>query len=229
MVGVLATLILGTVIVLMLSWSALTRTTNDLHHRLVSEVGRHVADATTGRILRAGASTEMVAARLAAQPHLAESPEELLDLLEAALRAVPELSSVYVGQPNGRMVQVRRELEPDGWHVIRRLRSVGGVDTWHWVRGPGDRVLTRLEPTPFDPRIRPWYTEATSELTWTDPYVFYTLQLPGITASQRVTDLQGKLLGVVGSDVPMGTLPDMQQVSGRNPRLLPSRATPVPV
>jgi hypothetical protein len=55
----------------------------------------------------------------------------------------------------------------------------------------------------YNPTIRPWYKLAVKnkKLSWTDPYVFFTLKTPGITTSVPVYDKSGELKGVIGVDI----------------------------
>jgi PAS domain S-box-containing protein len=55
----------------------------------------------------------------------------------------------------------------------------------------------------YDPRLRPWYKLALEKgtIVWTDPYVFYTSQKPGITIAGPVYAPSGKIRGVVGVDI----------------------------
>ncbi len=52
----------------------------------------------------------------------------------------------------------------------------------------------------YVPRERPWYKKAlqAGELIWTNPYIFFTSQKPGITAASPVFLPSGKIKGIVG-------------------------------
>ncbi|MEO0446406.1 MAG: adenylate/guanylate cyclase domain-containing protein, partial [Verrucomicrobiota bacterium] len=68
----------------------------------------------------------------------------------------------------------------------------------------------------YDPRIRPWYLIATEQeaitptIHWTEPYTFFTTQLPGITASIRIHDARGRT-GVLSLDI---YLEDVTRLTG---------------
>ena len=55
---------------------------------------------------------------------------------------------------------------------------------------------------PFDPRVRPWYVQASEKRQpiWTEAYVFFESRKPGITTAAPVI-VDGELVGVVGADV----------------------------
>jgi PAS domain S-box-containing protein len=55
----------------------------------------------------------------------------------------------------------------------------------------------------YDPRQRPWYVKAREEkaIVWTDPYIFYTSQNPGITIAGPIYSAEGELQAIVGVDI----------------------------
>ncbi|MCH2273346.1 adenylate/guanylate cyclase domain-containing protein [Thalassospira lucentensis] len=57
----------------------------------------------------------------------------------------------------------------------------------------------------YDPRTRPWYEGARKqdEIFVSSFYIFNSTGKPGVTFAKRVTDTDGKLLGVVGADLTM--------------------------
>jgi len=65
-------------------------------------------------------------------------------------------------------------------------------------------VIQRLDPADkYDPRVRPWYETAkgTKGSIWTDPYIFFTSQKPGITIASPVIARDGSVQGVIGVDI----------------------------
>ncbi|MGD9330556.1 MAG: PAS domain S-box protein, partial [Desulfobacterales bacterium] len=60
----------------------------------------------------------------------------------------------------------------------------------------------------YDPRKRPWYTKALEEkrIVWTDPYIFFTSQKPGITIAGPTYSDDGRLRGIVGVDIEIDEL-----------------------
>ena len=55
----------------------------------------------------------------------------------------------------------------------------------------------------YDPRQRPWYIKALREkaIVWTDPYIFFTSQKPGITIAGPIFEASGELKAIVGVDI----------------------------
>ena len=59
----------------------------------------------------------------------------------------------------------------------------------------------------FDPRSRPWFKKALEEkkIIWTEPYVFFTSQHPGITTASPIYN-NNKITGVIGVDIEIDEL-----------------------
>jgi adenylate cyclase len=64
------------------------------------------------------------------------------------------------------------------------------------------RTETNITDT-YDPRSRPWYQGAEKKkgLYWTDLFIYYTGNKPGIAVSCPILDSQGKVVGVIGCDI----------------------------
>jgi diguanylate cyclase (GGDEF)-like protein len=60
----------------------------------------------------------------------------------------------------------------------------------------------------YDPRERPWYGSAIKarQPIWTDPYIFFTSQQPGLTVARAVRDEDDRVQGVVGADIALSAL-----------------------
>ena len=71
-----------------------------------------------------------------------------------------------------------------------------------------DAITTKTAKSSFDPRTRPWYYEAKEKETqiWTDLYMFYTGNRPGITASFPFYDQNTILQGVFGVDLELSAI-----------------------
>lgn len=131
--------------------------------------------------------------------------EALLAYALARVRFVDGLTWFYYGDAaTGRFVGVRKE--PDGTLVL--ARSAPGVDGGRRheeiVAADGSRQpVPSAVPPGFDPRERPWFQAALAhdDVAWTGPYVFFTRDELGITASRAVRDSTGALVGVFGVDL----------------------------
>ncbi len=131
-----------------------------------------------------------------------------VDLLSSLTLSQPNVEGAYIGYPDGSFLDVRRaaddRLQLKYIDIEDGTRSV----TIEIVDRRG-QVLERpsSEGDTFDPRVRPWYLGASSgEPHWTDPYVFFTSQDPGITHSRPVFDASGELIAVVGVDIALADL-----------------------
>ena len=127
------------------------------------------------------------------------------DLL-TILRNVPQLDGIFVGGTDGSFLFINRDdsRSPDGTRTKNiRVTGESRVTTLTWRNTEG--VIVDETPDPedtYDPRTRPWFQAVTTEtdVAWTDPYIFFTSQKPGITASAPVV-VDGQIGAVVGVDV----------------------------
>lgn len=128
---------------------------------------------------------------------LAGEAETLNRLLVPAMRPYPQLSAFLVADRRGRQYMLQRigdrwssrETRRDAWGARARWlewtdREPTAVVSWHEIE--------------YDPRTRPWYLGAVARgqaavagrpdgipalVHWTEPYTFFTLKAPGMTAS----------------------------------------------
>jgi len=119
----------------------------------------------------------------------------------------PHFAGIYFGTPEGDFFDVRRSRihTPDGFRtkIIRHPEGVRQVDL---VYRDANLKLIEREKDPsdrYDPRIRPWYKKAKrlEDIVWTDPYVFFTSQKPGITIAGPVYENDKNFKGIVGVDI----------------------------
>jgi len=131
------------------------------------------------------------------------APSEAIGLLLPVLRSHPQVTALLIAGDSGRGVLVKRDTE--GWEC--RAVSVGreGMEAryWRWTdEVPGEG--TAPEPIGYDPRERPWWREAVRDgakrVHWTEPYIFFTAQRPGITASRAIASRDRERL-VVAVDI----------------------------
>lgn len=149
----------------------------------------------------------VLAARLAQNRVVAsDDPQALERLLFQQLQITPQFAGVYYGGEDGTFVMVMRDatgpapfrskiISNEGPH--RQVKFIWRNDDFHIVstsNNPDD---------PYDPRSRPWYKRARAALgtIWTDPYIFFSSQQPGITLAAPVLRDGGGLRGVVGVDI----------------------------
>ncbi len=124
-----------------------------------------------------------------------------------AMHTHPTLNLLNYGDAQGRFVMVKRM---DDGSLSTKLISVSDeegrqVEWRHREVGAPVGDVARVQPAPddiYDPRKRPWYQTAVEagSFAWTDVYVFYTDQIPGLTAATPVRR-DGELIGVVSADI----------------------------
>lgn len=135
-----------------------------------------------------------------------DTGDALQPLFSTLLSQNPHVSAVIVADERGHEFSVARngqkwtsrQLQVDEWGG-RQLLSTWGVD----VNAAGTQAAGQ-----YDPRTRPWFREAVEddeELHWTRPYRFFQGREPGITASARFQDAQGRTC-VVALDVKLREL-----------------------
>ncbi|HER62570.1 MAG TPA: PAS domain S-box protein, partial [Desulfobacteraceae bacterium] len=122
------------------------------------------------------------------------------------------LSGIYVGGPNGNFFMVSRhnKFTPDGYRT-KIIRHDNGIRTVKLLWRNSDYTLYHYEEDPsdtYDPRARPWFKKVLEEkhVIWTDPYIFFTAQKPGVTIAGPAYDNDGNLKGIVGVDIEIAEL-----------------------
>lgn len=128
------------------------------------------------------------------------------------LAARQEVEGIYYGDETGAFTYVSRDgsraeaairVKLVSTTPVRRVRLIWYTETFQSVTAEIDESDT------FDPRTRPWYGAAMDQtgLSWTPPYVFFTAQTPGITASIPVVPPGRETAqGVIGVDIGLSAL-----------------------
>lgn len=172
---------------------------------LMDEAGANAAEHTRRFLEPATEHTEQARRILTSDLISVTQPDEMEQYFFQLLQTEPQLSGVYYGDEVGNFVFVMRsdELGPFRTKIIQ----VEGEDrTIEYIwRDQDYSILQRsFDPTDiFDPRGRPWYVDAQQlgSRIWTDPYIFFSSQQPGITVAAPINDEDDNLRGVVGIDL----------------------------
>jgi PAS domain S-box-containing protein len=121
-------------------------------------------------------------------------------------------AGIYLGKPNGDFFYVSRSAphSPGGFRTKIISHQDGVRKTMLTWRDQNLNILAE-ESDPqdrFDPRVRPWYKKALKheKIVWSDPYIFFTSQKPGITIAGPTYDESGFLKGIVGVDIEIDEL-----------------------
>lgn len=174
---------------------------------LLRDVGINTMEHSKG-FLRPAAGAAELAARLAQNRVIAsDDPVALEQLLFQQLQITPQFAGIYYGSEEGNFVYVMRRtdgpaqfrskiitVDPDG---SRRVELI-------WRDARFIEIFRELTPEDsFDPRKRPWYGKARDARAtiWTDPYIFFSSQQPGITLAAPVIRSATAIHGVVGVDI----------------------------
>ncbi|NRB03475.1 MAG: PAS domain S-box protein [Rhodobacteraceae bacterium] len=177
----------------------------DHARNLLSDVGLNTIQNARGFLYPARAATEL-ASQLAENEVIASHDLELLEkLLFQQLRLSPQFAGVYYGDEGGNFVYVKRDtgLGPFRTKIIKHVEGQRETELI-WRDNKYNLVRSSLDPNDtFDPRLRPWYQQAAEEklAIWTDPYIFFTSQQPGISVASPVFDQDGDISGVIGVDI----------------------------
>jgi len=165
---------------------------------------------------------------LSASPNLADSDERTetdrgIALLKAALHALPQMDSVYVGYDNGSWLQVRNLDQVNNEQRERLRASPEAAFNIHLIRPTPtgalplrrifqDRLGDQLEQldlwkSSYDARKRSWYrdTMRADRLLISSPYLSFTMATPVITVG---APLRGTARGVVAADLKLDTFSD---------------------
>lgn len=128
------------------------------------------------------------------------------------LSIYPHLSGIYVGGLNGNFFMVSRHAKhsTDGFRTKIIRHHLGGRSTELVWRDSDFKLIEKKyhQADNYDPRQRPWFKKVveTMQICWTDPYLFYTAQKPGVTIAGPSFDRQGHLKGIVGVDIEISEL-----------------------
>ena len=132
-----------------------------------------------------------------------DAPEALERHLWEQIHTFPAVSSIYVANPEGGIVDAGREGAGGPLYVIATDNFVRGVFRKFATDEDGNRTDLLQAVPDFDARTRSWYLSAVEvgRATWSDVYVLFSGQDMAISASRPVYDSSGKLLAVVASDI----------------------------
>ena len=190
--------------------TAILKLSDDLINQVTETVIEKTTNYLTPAAIMAQASTQIPAIEslsLADNQALEAYGMEILNLY-------PQLAGFFIGNEQGDFLFTKRFTDGSiGTQIIDRAANPPRR-TWTY-RDPAGNT-TDVETTTdfsYDPRQRPWYkgAQATQAQYWTDIYIFFTDQKPGITAAYPITDTQNALIGVIGIDVALDELSQFLQ------------------
>ena len=118
----------------------------------------------------------------------------------------PLVSSVFIADGTGRMLMLDTKSEGEWRNRVGDIARRGKLRcTLRW-RDATTFLGEECAEGDYDPRQRPWHIGAMSlardsDVYWTDPYVFFASQQPGITASMKWRGAADDQPNVVAFDI----------------------------
>ena len=157
--------------------------------------------------------------------HKAASEDRFLDdiaSMKAVLTENDWMMSVYIGYGNGTFHQLivtrqnaailKKYDAPDQTDYIDRIITAqhpgNRRQKWRFLDSRLNMLSQRIDATvAYDPRARPWYNRAlkSGHSIFTDPYIFSSSRLPGLTCARALPDGNG----VLGVDITLTRLGDL--------------------
>ncbi len=184
----------------------------DHAHVIMENIASYAMEQSQNYLSKAQRATELTKSLLRSQVLVQENGRALENYFLEQLGAYPDISGIYLGTPDGSFFFVSRndKYSPGGIRT-KIISHESGVRKVHYVWRDAQRNVITEEDDPndkYDPRIRPWYLGAmvVDGIFWTDPYIFFTSQKPGITISGPTYNLEGQLGGIVGVDIEIDQL-----------------------
>lgn len=182
---------------------------------LMDKAAEHVMDKTVNYLDAAVMNAELSDNFFDSGLIKIKKTRNLEKLFRGIVETNPQFLSMFYGDEFGNFIMAKEM--PDHSFSIQRITRKGKKTkinwehdrkTWSEKEQYSDKILPAEEA--YNPRVRPWYTEALASKThaWTDVYVFFNDRKPGITCSRSVYDRTGKLVGVIGIDISILELSD---------------------
>ncbi len=203
---------------------ATERALREYTHELLKSVVDETRENAAGYLRQAQDSVSLAGAVFEAGLLSVDEPTNLERYFLEQLRVVPQIDAIYFGDVEGNFIFSKRDADT-GTGFFSKI-----IDT---ALAPQGRVTLinrdaqleegsrRTDPSDrYDPRERPWFALARQsgrQEVWTDPYIFYTSQKPGLTVARAVREPDGRLRGVVGADIELSALSDFlkrQRIGG---------------
>jgi len=128
------------------------------------------------------------------------------EFLFHVLRAHDSFDGIFIGRDDGSFLYVSRNAYDDGYATKTISFDDGGRTVWNQVFDASydQESAWRNADDEYDPRARPWYMLATGDAegngVWSDPYLFFSSGLPGVTRAKATTLPSGQQ-AVVGIDI----------------------------
>jgi PAS domain S-box-containing protein len=132
--------------------------------------------------------------------------DRLQQLFWNQIQVSKQVSTLYVGMPNGNYFQVKEGNSP---RLLVRTSATAPNREIYQLDEQGNRVKS-LGTEPYDPRSRPWYQTAVQnrQPVWSPIYLFANPPQLGISPAIPLYNDRSELLGVMASDLTLEQLSD---------------------
>lgn len=167
-----------------------------LDDRITSEVQAYLSPASD--------SVHYMAAAMPRQPLSENGRAQFERMAEDILARHPQIAILYLGTTAGEFLLVMRNeagsVDSKAIYMGNGQRDVA----WYRRDAKGDiSAIENAEDDTYDPRTREWFSGAlaSTSVYWSDVYIFYTDQVPGITAARTVDRTATGSEIVVGADI----------------------------
>ncbi|OQY57539.1 MAG: hypothetical protein B6245_16540 [Desulfobacteraceae bacterium 4572_88] len=135
------------------------------------------------------------------------------DILEAygihVLRSFPQVAMINIADEQGNFMMPKKF--PDGKIGTKIIDRAANPPTVTWKYRNETDVVDKVETSEdvkYDPRTRPWYRGAKDSESnyWTNVYIFFSDQTPGITTSYPLNSADGDFAGVLSLDLALSEI-----------------------
>ena len=181
----------------------------DLTDDLLEALDRRIAAEVKNYLVPASDMVSL-AARIVKDPAFEITQRSQIEPLAIQILGnYPQLTIFSIADAKGNFIMPKKM--PDGSIHTKIIDRTASTKHVKWVqRDTTGRVVSEEEVADdtYDARTRPWYIGAAQArgLFWTDAYIFFTDQKPGVTAAMPVYDDTDQLLGVLGADIELSEL-----------------------
>lgn len=176
---------------------------------LLKTVDRRIATEVSDFLSPASQMIQL-AANILTDPSLGITERRTAEALAInILNNYKQLTIFSMADTDGEFLMLKKM--PTGAIDTKIIEGTGNTRQVRWLHRDVNGRVVNVEETPddtYDPRTRPWYMGAVKNrgIYWTDVYVFFTDQKPGLTASLPVYGDAGELRGVLGLDIELERL-----------------------
>ena len=208
-VGCLVLMIVSVAFIVIYSYRNNREDALALTDKLLETLDRQIA-AEVQNYLSPASEMATLAAKIVKDPAFdITSRSQIEPLAIQILKNYPQLTIFSIADVQGNFIMPKKM--PDGSIDTKIINRGDNAKQVKWIRrDPAGLVVAEEEVTDdtYDARTRPWYTGAVEAqgLFWTDVYIFFADQKPGVTAAVPVIDDNGQLEGVLGADIELAAL-----------------------